>query len=141
MRPEGTAGRRRLGKRQRIESSDSLVPTAGLPALRRDRRQQLQPALALRPDLATLFTGTKDVIAPRFDADEIGSHVEFMQRKLVENGATVIGFTLADLSIVLPLTRLIAGRVRVEPCARSRVNECIEGMVSPGEPTAPMKRR
>jgi len=79
---------------------------------RRIREEQLEPALALRPDLVTLFAGTNDVVSRRFDADEVGRDVEFMQRTLIENGATVLGFTLPDLSIVLPLTRLIAGRVR-----------------------------
>src|SRR6185436_2471956 len=31
---------------------------------------------------------------------------------LIEGGATVLGFTLPDLSIVLPIARPIAGRVR-----------------------------
>jgi len=79
---------------------------------RRIREEQLEPALVLRPDLVTLFAGTDDVVSRRFDADEVGRDVEFMQRTLIENGATVLGFTLPDLSIVLPLTRLIAGRVR-----------------------------
>src|SRR5215203_5162126 len=66
----------------------------------------------MRPDLVTLFTGTNDVIAPRFDADVVARDVEFMQRKLIESGATVLGFTLPDLSLVLPIARPIAGRVR-----------------------------
>jgi lysophospholipase L1-like esterase len=79
---------------------------------RRIRDEQLEPALALRPDLVTLFSGTNDVVGRRFDADAVGRDVEFMQRKLIDVGATVLGFTLPDLSIVLPLTRPIAGRVR-----------------------------
>ncbi len=79
---------------------------------RRIRDEQLEPAVAMRPDLVTLFTGTNDVIAPRFDADVVARDVEFMQRTLIDGGATVLGFTLPDLSIVLPLARPIAGRVR-----------------------------
>ena len=79
---------------------------------RRIRDEQLEPAVAMRPDLVTLFTGTNDVIAPRFDADVVARDVEFMQRTLIDDGATVLGFTLPDLSIVLPLARPIAGRVR-----------------------------
>jgi len=79
---------------------------------RRIRDEQLEPAAAMRPDLVTLFTGTNDVIAPRFDADVVARDVEFMQRTLIDGGATVLGFTLPDLSIVLPLARPIAGRVR-----------------------------
>jgi lysophospholipase L1-like esterase len=87
---------------------------------RRIRDEQLEPALALRPDLVTLFSGTNDVIGRRFDADAVGRDVEFMQRKLIDVGATVLGFTLPDLSIVLPLTRPIAGRVRA-------LNDAIRG--------------
>ena len=66
----------------------------------------------MRPDLVTLFTGVNDVTARRFDADAVGRDVEHMQRTLIENGATVIGFTLPDLSLVMPITRLFSGRVR-----------------------------
>ena len=79
---------------------------------RQIRDEQLELAIALRPDLVTLFSGTNDVVRPRFDADAVGRDVEFMQRRLIESGATVLGFTLPDLSIVLPLARPIAGRVR-----------------------------
>jgi lysophospholipase L1-like esterase len=78
---------------------------------RRIREEQLEPALALRPDLVTLFTGTNDVVGRRFDPDVVGRDVELMQRTLVESGATVLGFTLPDLSIVLPIARPIAWRV------------------------------
>jgi lysophospholipase L1-like esterase len=76
------------------------------------REEQLEPALALRPDLVTLFTGTNDVVRARFDADVVARDVELMQHRLIDSGATVLGFTLPDLSIVLPLARAIAGRVR-----------------------------
>lgn len=79
---------------------------------RQIRDQQLEPALALRPDLVTLFSGTNDVVKPRFDARAVGNDVELMQRRLIEAGATVVGFTLPDLSLVLPVARPIAGRVR-----------------------------
>ena len=74
--------------------------------------EQLPKALALRPDLVTLFTGTNDVIRPRFDAGAIAHDVATMQRALIAAGATVVGFTLPDLSQVLPLARPIAHRVR-----------------------------
>jgi lysophospholipase L1-like esterase len=76
------------------------------------RDEQLEPAQAMQPDLATLFTGTNDVVKPRFDADAVGADIEHMQRRLVEAGATVLSFTLPDLSIVMPIARPIAGRVR-----------------------------
>ena len=66
----------------------------------------------MRPDLVTLFSGTNDVVKPRFDASAVGRDVEHMQRRLIVGGATVLGFTLPDLSLVLPIARPIAGRVR-----------------------------
>ncbi len=60
----------------------------------------------------TLFSGTNDVVAWRFDAAAVARDVEYMQRRLIAGGATVLGFTLPDLSSVLPLARPIAARVR-----------------------------
>lgn len=79
---------------------------------RQIRDQQLEPAAAMRPDLVTLFSGTNDVVALRFDADAVARDVEHMQRTLIAGGATVLGFTLPDLSTVMPLARPIAPRVR-----------------------------
>jgi lysophospholipase L1-like esterase len=79
---------------------------------RQIRDEQLEPALAMQPDLVTLFSGTNDVVKPRFDAAAVGADVEFIQRRLIDQGATVLGFTLPDLSLVLPIARPIAGRVR-----------------------------
>jgi lysophospholipase L1-like esterase len=79
---------------------------------RRIRDEQLEHAAALRPDLVTLFSGTNDVVAWRFDADAVARDLEHMQRRLIGGGATVLGFTLPDLSRVLPLARPIAARVR-----------------------------
>jgi lysophospholipase L1-like esterase len=79
---------------------------------RRIRDEQLARAAAMRPDLVTLFCGTNDVVALRFDAAGLARDVEHMQRTMIDGGATVLGFTLPDLSPVLPLARPLAGRVR-----------------------------
>jgi lysophospholipase L1-like esterase len=79
---------------------------------RRIRDQQLEPALAMRPDLATVFSGTNDVVAWRFDLASVAADMEHMQRALVESGATVLTFTLPDLTPVLPLARPLAPRIR-----------------------------
>jgi lysophospholipase L1-like esterase len=74
--------------------------------------RQLAPALELGPDLATVFSGTNDVIARRFDAATVARDMEAMQRALIERGATVLTFTLPDLSPVMPLARLFTHRIR-----------------------------
>jgi lysophospholipase L1-like esterase len=117
--PDGRGGYRgwanRLAERVAAAQSSPLL-YANLAVRGRTTRQirdeQLEPALALRPDLVTLFCGTNDVVRPRFDARAVGNDVELMQRRLIEAGATVLGFTLPDLSLVLPIARPIAGRVR-----------------------------
>jgi lysophospholipase L1-like esterase len=118
--PDGRGGYRgwanRLATRVASAQSSPLL-YANLAVRGRNTRQirdeQLEPALAMRPDLVTLFTGVNDVTSRRFDADAVGRDVEYMQRRLIENGATVIGFTLPDLSLVMPITRLFSGRVAV----------------------------
>src|SRR6185295_6772302 len=117
--PDGRGGYRgwanRLAARVAAAQSSPLL-YANLAIRGRSTRQirdeQLEQAVALRPDLVTLFSGTNDVVKPRFDAQAVGNDVEFMQRSLIEGGAIVLGFTLPDLSLVLPIARPIAGRVR-----------------------------
>lgn len=86
------------------------------------REGQLAAALALRPDLATVFCGTNDVTAPRFDAAKVQNDIEHMQRALVAGGATVLSFTLPDLTPLMPLARLIAPRIAALNQALSRAS-------------------
>ena len=74
--------------------------------------QQLEPAAAMRPDLVTIFSGTNDVMRPQFDSRSIARDAEHMQRTFIENGATVLTFTLPDLTPVMPIARWIAPRIR-----------------------------
>src|SRR5678815_443272 len=77
--PDGQGGYRgwanRLAERVAAAQSSPLL-YANLAVRGRTTRQiltqQLEPALALRPDLVTLFSGTNDVVKPRFDAHEVG---------------------------------------------------------------------
>lgn len=75
------------------------------------RDEQLEQACAMRPDLATVFSGTNDVIAWQFDVGEVAADMELMQRALVDGGATVLTLTLPDLSPVMPLARLVRKRI------------------------------
>jgi lysophospholipase L1-like esterase len=117
--PDGQGGYRGWANRlaERIAAAQAApllyanLAVRGL-STRRIREQQLERAAAMRPDLVTLFSGTNDVVALRFDAEAVARDVEHMQRTLINGGATVVGFTLPDLSTVLPLARPIARRVR-----------------------------
>jgi len=73
--------------------------------------RQLARAAAMRPDLATVFSGTNDVLRPRFDVRAFAADVLRLQRELRAAGATVLTFTLPDLSRLLPIARAIAPRI------------------------------
>lgn len=115
--PDGMGGYRgwanRLAERIAGTQDTLLYANLGVRGLRTRQilERQLEPALAMRPDLVSLFSGTNDVVARRFDADRVRRDLETMQSALIDAGATVIGFTLPDLSGVLPLGRWLAPRV------------------------------
>jgi lysophospholipase L1-like esterase len=66
---------------------------------------QLGPALALRPDLATVVAGVNDLLRPRFDADEVAGHLEAMFAALTGQGARVVTLTFPDIARITPLAR------------------------------------
>ncbi|MGW2615027.1 SGNH/GDSL hydrolase family protein [Streptomyces sp. NPDC001500] len=73
------------------------------------RADQLTPALALRPDVATVVAGVNDVLRPRFDADEVATHLEAMFAALAAQGARVA--TLTFPTRMQPLARPLSSRV------------------------------
>ncbi|MEO3858659.1 SGNH/GDSL hydrolase family protein [Acrocarpospora sp. B8E8] len=73
--------------------------------------EQLGPALALRPDLATVVAGVNDLLRSRFDADEVGGHLEAMFAALTAQGARVATVTFPDVARITPLARPISSRV------------------------------
>ncbi len=75
------------------------------------RGEQLEPALALRPDLAIVVAGTNDLLRPRFDPAQVATELEAMQAALIHAGAIVATFTLPDLGPVMPLARPLRRRV------------------------------
>ncbi len=73
--------------------------------------EQLAPALALRPDLATVVAGVNDLLRPGFDADEVCAHLDAMFGALTGQGAQVATITVPDLSRVCPVARPLVPRV------------------------------
>ncbi|WP_193782590.1 SGNH/GDSL hydrolase family protein, partial [Streptomyces sp. E2N171] len=73
--------------------------------------EQLAPALALRPDVATVVAGVNDLLRPGFDADEVCTHLDAMFGALTEQGALVATITVPDLSRVCPVARPLISRV------------------------------
>ena len=115
--PDGQGGYRGWANRlaERIAAAQGSLRYANLAVRGRTTRQiradQLAPALALRPDLVTLFSGTNDVIRKRFEAAEVAADIQAMQRAFIGQGATLLTFTLPDLTPVMPVARWITPRV------------------------------
>jgi lysophospholipase L1-like esterase len=115
--PDGRGGFRgwslRLAERLAAAQGGLLYANLAVRGLstRRIRETQLEPALAMQPDLVTLFSGTNDVVRRRCDIGRVGDEIEIMHRALIGQGATLLTFTLPDLTPVMPVARLIAPRV------------------------------
>src|SRR5689334_15621887 len=67
------------------------------------REQQLEPALELEPDLASVVAGLNDTLRGDFDLQATGDHIEAMLTALREAGADVITMTFPDPVRVNPV--------------------------------------
>jgi lysophospholipase L1-like esterase len=103
----------RLAERLAAEQGSVLYANLAIRGrtTRQIRAEQLAPALAMRPDLVTLVSGTNDLLRGTFDAAALREDVFAMQDALRGIGATVLTFTLPDLTPIMPLARLVRGRL------------------------------
>lgn len=74
--------------------------------------EQLDAAIALKPDLVTISAGGNDVIRPGTDPDAISERFEETISRLAATGATVVVFTGADVGFS-PVFRRIRGKVAI----------------------------
>lgn len=117
--PDGRGGYRgwptRLAERIAVRQGQLLYANLAVRGYttRQILETQLAPALAMRPDLVTLFSGTNDVVCRRFDATSAGRDIEAMHRALIGQGATLVTFTLPDLTPVMPAARWLTSRVEL----------------------------
>lgn len=115
--PDGAGGYRgwanRLAERLAAEQGSVLYANLAVRGLlaRQIRERQLERAAAMRPDLATVVAGMNDLLRPDFDARQVAADIEAMQRTLVAGGATVLTFTLPDLTQVMPFSRRLVPNV------------------------------
>ncbi|MCU1350118.1 MAG: lysophospholipase [Acidobacteria bacterium] len=115
--PDGRGGYRgwadRLAERLAREQGSVLYANLGIRGrtTRQIRHEQLAPALAMQPDLVALVSGTNDLLRGRFDAGALRADIEAMQRALIGGGATVVTFTLPDLSGIMPLAKILRKRL------------------------------
>ncbi|MBC7441345.1 MAG: SGNH/GDSL hydrolase family protein [Ramlibacter sp.] len=74
--------------------------------------EQIEPALALHPDLITMSAGGNDVLRPGSDPDDIAARCEEAVRRLSRDNATIVLFTGADIGFA-PVFRGIRGKVAI----------------------------
>lgn len=115
--PDGRGGYRgwadRLAERIAREQGGLLYANLAVRGRKASevRAEQLERALAMRPDLAAVVAGTNDLLRARFDPSAVARELEAMQTALIQAGATVFSFTLPDLGPVMPLARPLRGRI------------------------------
>ena len=77
----------------------------------RIRADQLEPALALQPDLVSVLAGANDVLGS-FSLHETMTDLEAMYASLRAAGATVLGCTFPDPGATFAIARHLTPRVR-----------------------------
>lgn len=77
----------------------------------RIRADQLEPALALNPDLASVMAGANDVLGS-FDLSSTAADLEALYAGLRGIGTTVIGCTFPDPASAFSIARHLTPRVR-----------------------------
>ncbi len=125
--PDGAGGYRGWADRfaERIARHQGELAYANLAirgrCARQIRDEQLGPALALRPDLATVVGGMNDLLRGGFDAPAIAADIGAMQQAIIDAGGLVISFTLPD----------IAARLAIGPLAQrlSRRTEALNAAI------------
>jgi lysophospholipase L1-like esterase len=116
--PDGHGGYRGWSRRlaARIASVQGELSYTNLgvrgATTREIRTRQFDAALALKPDLVTLFSGTNDVLRWSFHPPDFEDDVEAMQKAFLTTGAQLLTFTLPDLQRVMPAARCIAPRIQ-----------------------------
>ena len=58
--------------------------------------EQVEPAIALRPDLVTIYAGANDILRPQVDIDALGEQYDAALERLAGTGARLVVFTAFD---------------------------------------------
>jgi lysophospholipase L1-like esterase len=113
----------RLAHRLAREQPGLLYANLGIRGrkMRQIRQQQLEPALALEPDLVTVTGGLNDILRPRIDFDQVVGDLEYMVAAFASRGATVLGMTFPDAARIMPAARPARRRV-------SALNTAVRGI-------------
>ncbi|MDO4017658.1 SGNH/GDSL hydrolase family protein [Clavibacter michiganensis] len=74
--------------------------------------EQVEPALALHPDLVSLSAGGNDILRPGADPDRLAERLDGMVARLSSEGATVVLFTGTDVKFS-PVFGRLRGKVAI----------------------------
>jgi lysophospholipase L1-like esterase len=72
--------------------------------------EQLEPTLAMRPDLVSFAAGGNDVLRRKVDVRALVDKIDTVVGKLRATGADVILFRFADVAAILPGQRIVGPR-------------------------------
>lgn len=75
------------------------------------RAEQLEPAMAMAPDLASIIGGINDILRPKVDLDTVAGDIEAIVAALRGGGATVLMLTYPDPAKIMPFARGASPRV------------------------------
>lgn len=59
-------------------------------------QEQVQPALAMKPDVVSIYGGANDILRPKIDIDALVRAYDIAMGKIVDSGAHVLTFTAFD---------------------------------------------
>jgi lysophospholipase L1-like esterase len=91
------------------------------------RRTQLEAALRLRPDLASVLVGMNDLLDPQFDPARYRRELEGIVSPLRERGADVLTATFPDVTAFSPLPARFLTGIRARLHAAS---EAVRGVAA-----------
>ncbi|MDQ6640948.1 MAG: SGNH/GDSL hydrolase family protein [Actinomycetota bacterium] len=117
--PHGLGGYRgwadRFAERLAEESPDLLYANLAVRGCRAThvRHGQLDAALALQPDLATVVVGMNDLLRHDYDLEQTVDQVEETFQALVASGAQVLTMTFPNIGRMLPVMGWLLPRQRV----------------------------
>jgi len=75
--------------------------------------EQLSPTLAMHPDLVSFAAGGNDVLRPRVDVSALVARIDPVIGRLRAQGADVILFRFADVTVHLPGQRIMGPRAAI----------------------------
>jgi lysophospholipase L1-like esterase len=77
------------------------------------REQQLEPALRLEPDIASVVAGANDIMTGRFDVTRWEAAFRTLYQALTQAGAVVISANIPEFAILRTLKEPLQARLRV----------------------------